>query len=272
MVWPWNFPFMVVLRTLNETESPLSARWLGLTRRRFLVIVLGISFVYRWFPGFIFPMLIVFPWWCLINPSSTRLSQVTGPSGLAMGLIPLDWLTIAPTQIWHLIAPWWAYANMIVGFVLIGWLIIPILYYCNVADWADLPVTGTTYYPVADNPDQAQYTVTTAIINYIFWGSFIALFLHTILFHSRDLWKYARTSLQNRQNDVHCTLIGKYKEAPGWVFGILFAITLLGACLTCHFSNFLSWYYVIAATCIGIIFVVPMGLLQVSYLFKHTFL
>ncbi|CAF1295330.1 unnamed protein product [Adineta steineri] len=262
MIWPWNFPFMVVIRTLNETESPLSTRWLGLTRRRFLVFVLTISFVYRWFPSFIFPMLTTFPWWCLIKPSSTRLSQVTGPNGLAMGLFPLDWLTIASGQSFHLIPPWWVYVNMIIGFVLIAWFIIPILYYCNVANWASLPVTGLNTYPVIDHSDQVQRTITVAIVDYIFWGSFLALFLHTILFHSRDLWKYARTSLHNRQNDVHCTLIGKYKEAPGWIFGILFTVTLLTACLICHFTHFLPWYYVIAATCIGTVFIVPMGLLQ----------
>jgi hypothetical protein len=207
------------------------------------------SFCYQWVPLFMFPMINYFPWWCVINRSSTLLSQLTGPSALAMGLLPLNWGVISNTLRTPIMVPGWAHMNIGITFLLIGWLVIPVLYYANVYEWARLPVTGTTDYPVIGQPDKTQKTVTHALVTYFYFGAMLALFLHTLLFHSRDLIKYARTSLQNRQNDVHCTLIAKYKEASGWVYCILFIVTLIGACLACHFGELMPWYYVFVSSC-----------------------
>jgi hypothetical protein len=270
MTWPFNFPYMVALRTMNESESPFTARWLGLTRRRMFVIAMTTGFAYQWFPTFIFPMLAFFPWWCLIRPSSTLLSQLTGPGGLSLGVIPLDWERYFNIFPYPFIAPWWAYANMIFGLVLVGYTIIPILYYTNVMDWARLPVTGSAIAVVPGHPEQTQRTITYALTTYLFFGGMIAMVIHTVFFDGRDLIKYARTSLHNRQNDVHCTLIGKYKEVSGWIYAIMFALTFVVACLVCHFAHLMPWYYMFVVIGFGTIFTILSGLLQVSYLFEHT--
>ncbi len=272
MIWPWNLPYLVTIRTLHEVESPLATRWLGLTRLRFFIVVVIISFCYQWGPRFMFPMLDGFPWWCLINQNSVLLSQLTGPKAFAMGLFPLDWGVIGNLLRTPIITPAWAHINIGIGFLLIGWLVIPILYYTNVQDWARLPVTGTTNYKVIGSSTQTQKTVTEAVVSYFYFGAILALFLHTILFHGRTLIRYARTSLHNRQNDVHCTLIGKYKEAPGWIYGILFIITLTTACLTCHYGQLMPWYYVFVAVSLVIVYIIPSSFMRVSYLLEafHT--
>lgn len=268
MIWPWNLPYLITIRTLHETESPLSPRWLGLTRRRFFLIVLIVSFCYQWVSRFMFPMLGFFPWWCLINQRSVLLSQLTGPRGFAMGLLPLDWGVIGNALRTPIIVPAWAHMNIAVTFLSVGWLIIPLLYYTNVAEWARLPLTGTTNYKVIGHPGQTQKTVAHAVVTYCYFGAILALFLHTALFHGRDLIKYARTSLHNRQNDVHCTLIGKYKDAPGWMYASLFIVTLIALCLTCHFGKLMPWYYVLVAVSLVIIYIIPSSVMRVSNSFE----
>ena len=107
MVWPWNLPYLVTIRTLHEVESPFTAKWLGLTRRRFFVILLIITFCYPWVSRFMFTMLGVFPWWCLINQNSIVLSQLTGPRAFSIGLLPLDWSVISNVLRTPIIVPAW---------------------------------------------------------------------------------------------------------------------------------------------------------------------
>jgi hypothetical protein len=273
MVWLWIFPYMAALRTLNEKESPLSYRWLGLTRRRFFVIILLFAFIYHWFPGLIFPNLDSFPWWCLINQNSTTLSQLTGPAGLAMGLVSLNWNRYLFEYMSPLTQPWWTYANMIVAFVLVGWILVPILYYSNVANWAKLPIIGDSFvYPSPNDKNAVQLSAAPAIVIHIYLGVMISLCIHTILYHGRDILKYSRTSLKNRQNDVHCTLISQYKEVSEWIYGILFLLTFVSVCLIAHFCGLLPWYYTFVAIAISAAFTVPAAIVQVSEYFQQIYL
>ena len=52
-------------------------------------------------------------------------------SGLGMGILTFDWAQIS----WvgsPLMIPWWAEVNIMIGFVLVYWIIGPIVYYTNV--------------------------------------------------------------------------------------------------------------------------------------------
>src|ERR1700733_732423 len=52
-------------------------------------------------------------------------------SGLGMGILTFDWNQIAFIGS-PLIIPWWAEVHIIIGFVLLYWLVVPLLYYSNV--------------------------------------------------------------------------------------------------------------------------------------------
>jgi hypothetical protein len=264
MIWVWLFPYMVTLRTMHEKESPLSPRWLGLTRYCFFIIILIFAFTYQWFPLLIFPKLNSFPWWCLINQNSTVLSQLTGPAGLAMGLIPLNWYQFLYPYMSPLTQPWWAYANMIIGFVLVGWILIPVLYYSNVLNWSKLPIIGNVPYLSPNDENNVQYPVGTAIVTYLYFAVFISLLVHTFLYHGRDILKYSRTSLKNRQNDVHCTLISQYKDVPKWMYIMVYIIAFVSSCLVCNFCDLMPWYYMFVTVGLSIIFTIPISIVQVS--------
>ena len=49
-----------------------------------------------------------------------------------MSIITFDWSQIAYIGS-PLIIPWWAEVNMFVGFVVLYWILTPILYYTNVS-------------------------------------------------------------------------------------------------------------------------------------------
>jgi len=61
------------------------------------------------------------------------INQLFGTvSGLGMGFITFDWSQIA----WigsPLVVPWWAQMHAFAGFVLVHWILLPILYYTNVS-------------------------------------------------------------------------------------------------------------------------------------------
>jgi hypothetical protein len=52
-------------------------------------------------------------------------------SGLGMGVLTFDWSQIS----WlgsPLMVPWWAEVHVFIGFVILYWIMLPILYYTNV--------------------------------------------------------------------------------------------------------------------------------------------
>ncbi|CAF3647754.1 unnamed protein product [Rotaria sp. Silwood1] len=88
-----------------------------------------------------------------------------------------------------------------------------------------------------------------------------ALLVHTILYHGKDILKQFRTSLQNRDNDIHCRLMARYDETPEWWFTILFILPMVISMVVCYFSELLSWYYLLIAIPIGLVRILPLGIL-----------
>jgi hypothetical protein len=66
-------------------------------------------------------------------PRAKVVNQLFGiVSGLGMSGLTFDWSQIAYIGS-PLICPWWAACNIFIGFALLYWLIVPILYYTNVS-------------------------------------------------------------------------------------------------------------------------------------------
>lgn len=66
------------------------------SRERFFVIALICSFVWYWFPGYLFTALSVFNWVCWIAPNNIVVNQLFGySSGLGMGFFTFDWAMIS---------------------------------------------------------------------------------------------------------------------------------------------------------------------------------
>lgn len=53
-------------------------------------------------------------------------------SGLGMGVLDFDWNQISYIGS-PLMVPWWAEVHIMIGFVMIYWLVVPLLYYSDVS-------------------------------------------------------------------------------------------------------------------------------------------
>lgn len=179
MLWPQNLVTCALMNTLHAEEEKETG---GTSKPKFFSYILLGSFVFYFFPGmrirswtersahflvsagFIFTALSVFSWVCWIWPKNVTVNQLFGVSnGLGMGFLTFDWGQIAWTGS-PLMTPWWVHLNLFGSFVVIQWIVVPILYYTNVSDLALLfsPVLLLNPCPgmaLCTFPDQWEWCV-----------------------------------------------------------------------------------------------------------------
>ncbi|CAF1063561.1 unnamed protein product [Didymodactylos carnosus] len=222
---------------------------------------------------------------CMIDPNNIVLSQLTGYRGLGMGALVFDWATITDsiTDSFSspVLVPRFAQINGLVGFVFFNWFLIPLLYYTNVSNFQRLPISITQYYynkygTILDIPaEEVMRNSTTvkyyepiflscgdAVGLYLVFGSLAALLVHTILYHGKDILQQFHTSLKRRENDIHCTLMAKYPEAPEWWYILVFIVSFIISAIVCHYGQLMPWYYLCVAIPFTIICLLPIGIMH----------
>ncbi len=115
MVWPTNLVNCTLFRTLHDDDDNdhdskeighKKPRW-TMSRLRFFFLASFFQFLWYWFPGYIFPVLSLFSWLCMIKPDNVILSQVTGINGLGLGSIELDWNAWVAFLGSPIVVPYW---------------------------------------------------------------------------------------------------------------------------------------------------------------------
>lgn len=107
----------------------------GISRERFFLYAWAAGMIWYFVPGYLFQALSYFSWVCWIAPENVVVNQMFGyVHGLGMSLITFDWSQISfigehVLVAWHrcahgclgspLATPWWAEANIMVGFVFV---------------------------------------------------------------------------------------------------------------------------------------------------------
>ena len=118
-----------------------------MTRTQFFLIVLICSFAYCVFPGYFLVMITSFSWVCWIAPKSVLVHQLgSGLQGLGIGSFGIDWATISSYLGSPLASPWFATANVAVGFFLIMYVMTPITYWFNVYNAKTFPIYSNGLY------------------------------------------------------------------------------------------------------------------------------
>ncbi|KAF9332998.1 hypothetical protein BGZ91_011475 [Linnemannia elongata] len=99
MIWPSTLVTASLFRSLHASSTATSDDNGRTSRMKyFLLVTLG-SFIYYWFPGYIFPTIGVLSWICWIAPDNVVLSQLTGSNGLGIGTIgPLPRTMSSPSS------------------------------------------------------------------------------------------------------------------------------------------------------------------------------
>ena len=94
MIWPGALVNAALFNTLHQSYSKRDKK--HMSRQRFFVIAAAASFVWYWFPGYIFTALSWFTWVCWIAPNNAVVNSLFGyASGLGMGFLTFDWAMIS---------------------------------------------------------------------------------------------------------------------------------------------------------------------------------
>jgi len=277
MVWPSNLMVVSVFRSLHSAADVQEEG--RMSRMRYFSIVTFASFVYYWIPGFLFPTIGTLAWICWIAPNNIALAQITGTSGLGVGVITLDWAgatqTVAP-----MVTPWFANVNIGVGFVLVAYVMVPLAYYSNLWGAKAFPILSGGLYTTAGTPYnkehvldpvthvlvESQYqaygplrmTTFFALTYGIGFAGLTATLVHVALFNGREIiqrWRTARLE----SDDIHSRLMRVYPEVPDWWYGLLGLITFALSMVTCVVYDYMPWWALLLALFIAVIFVLPVA-------------
>lgn len=112
----------------------------GVTRLQFFLAVFITSFAYYIFPGYLFPSLSAISVACFIWKKSILAQQLgSGLHGLGIGSFALDWNAVVSFLGNPIAAPGFAIINVLVGFFLFAYIIIPAAYYSNIFEAKKFP-------------------------------------------------------------------------------------------------------------------------------------
>ena len=130
------------------------------TRTQFFLIAMVAAFAYYIFPGYLFVMLTSFSWVCWLAPKSVLVQQIgSGLEGIGIGSFGIDWPTVSSYLGSPLVSPWFATANVAVGFVLVMYLMTPLCYWLNVYGAKTFPIFSNQLY----TRNGSEYDISTIV-------------------------------------------------------------------------------------------------------------
>jgi OPT family oligopeptide transporter len=286
MWWPANLVQVSLFRALHEKEERPKG---SLTRNQFFMIALTCSFAYYVLPGYLFPMVTSLSWICWIFPKSVLAQQLgSGLYGLGIGCLGIDWSTISSYLGSPLATPWFAVANVAVGFVLVMYVITPLAYWFNLYDAKTFPIFSEDLFTSSGQ----DYNITL-IINSKFhldlkayekygpihlstffaftygveFAALTATVVHVSLFHGKEIWQLTLSAFRDRKMDVHTRLMRKYKQVPESWFIVILIVNVALTIFTCEYyidQLQLPWWGVLLACAIAIFFTVPIGIITAT--------
>ncbi|KAJ7362691.1 OPT oligopeptide transporter [Mycena albidolilacea] len=254
LIWPSTLSSTVLFRVLHEPQEYGSANGWTMTRYKFFFAVTAGSFVWFWFPDYIFQAL---------------------SSGLGLIPISFDWTVITYAGA-PLTTPFYVTANCFAAVAIFYLGIAPTLYYTGVWYSDYLPLlssstfdnTGASYnISKVVNADftfneakyktySPMYILSAYSLSYALnFAAITGIIFHTYLYNGSDISAKFRNSREGGE-DIHKRLMNKYKDVPDWWYGIIALITLgLDTQLP-------VWGFVIVAWGLGIVMIIPEGILE----------
>lgn len=284
MWWPATLVQVSLFRALHEKDDDHR-----MTRAKFFVIALAGSFVWYLFPGYLFTTLTSISWVCWVFPKSVTAQQLgSGMRGLGLGAITLDWTVVASFLFSPLISPFFAIANVLVGYVFIIYVAMPLAY------WG-LDLYGASKFPIFSShlftAEGHKYNIT-AIVNNKFqldipnyeqqgrihlsmffaltygfgFATIAATLTHVAFFYGREILQKYRASYKGKE-DIHTRLMKRYKDIPSWWFYLLLGVTLIVALALCIFLNDqvqMPWWGLIFASAMAFVFTLPISIITAT--------
>ncbi|KAM0935382.1 putative oligopeptide transporter, OPT superfamily [Dioscorea sansibarensis] len=283
MWWPSTLVQVSLFRALHEKEDR------RMSRAKFFVIAFICSFAWYVVPGYLFTTLTSISWVCWAFSKSVTAQQLgSGSRGLALGAFTMDWSAIASFLFSPLVSPFFAIANVFIGYAALIYIAIPAAYW-----WLNLYNAKT--YPIFSaklfTPTGSRYNIT-AIVNDKFMidldayeqqgrvnlSMFFALsygfgfaaiastITHVAFFYGREIYEKFRASYQGKE-DIHTRLMKKYEDIPGWWFYVLLLVTSVVSIVLCTILKDqvqLPWWGLIFACLMAFMFTLPISIITAT--------
>lgn len=283
MIWPSNLVQCALFRTLHREAEPIVPGWTVSRYRLFLYAMAG-SFVWYWFPGYLFQALSAFAFVTWIVPNNKKANIVFGQfTGMSLFPLTFDWTQIAGYVTSPLQTPWWAIANILGATIMWFWIVSPAIYFSNAWYTQYVPFStpasydntqGTynvtriltdklTFDPQKYKEYSSLYLSTTFALSYgLSFATMMAVITHTILYYGKDVIKKIRTS-RNEEPDVYYKLSRRYAEVPDWWYLVIFVV-MFGVSMVVveAWDTHLPWWGLIIALLIAAVWFLPIGFIQ----------
>ncbi|KAK4273865.1 hypothetical protein QN277_017177 [Acacia crassicarpa] len=287
MWWPSNLVQVSLFRALHEKTGRTKG---GLSRTQFFLIAMIGAFAYYILPGYLFIMLTSFSWVCWLGPKSILVQQLgSGLEGLGIGSFGVDWPTVSSYLGSPLCSPWFATANVAVGFVLVMYCMTPLSYWFNVYKAKSFPIfsnqlfarNGSIYdiSTIVDSQfhlDRNAYSASGPVHLSTFFAmtygmgfaTLSATLVHVLLFNGSEIWKQTRRAFEGTKTiDIHTRLMKKYKQVPMWWFIVILVVNLALVFFSVQYyieSLQLPWWGVLLACGIALFFTLPIGIITAT--------
>ncbi|KMT00941.1 hypothetical protein BVRB_9g222060 isoform B [Beta vulgaris subsp. vulgaris] len=286
MWWPNTLVQVSLFRALHEKDDKEEKRT---SRAKFFLIALMCSFLWYAVPGYLFSTLTSISWVCWVFSRSVTAQQLgSGMRGLGLGAITLDWSAVASFLLSPLITPFFAIANVCVGYVLIIYIFIPIAYWgLDLYSARKFPIFSSHLFTaqgqiynisaivndkfeldIAQYEKQGQIHMSTFFaLTYGFGFATIASTLtHVGFFYGREIYERFRASYTSK-DDIHTKLMKKYKDIPAWWFYLLLGLTITISFLLSIFLKEevqIPWWALLFACGMAFVFTLPISIITAT--------
>ncbi|GAB4826162.1 oligopeptide transporter 6 [Ancistrocladus abbreviatus] len=287
MWWPSNMVQVSLFRALHEKEKRSKG---SMTRTQFFLVTVVCIFAYGLLPNYLFTLITCFSWVCWINSKSVLVNQIgSGYYGLGIGSFGIDWSTISAYLGSPLASPWFATANVAVGFVLVMYVMTPVCYWLNVYKAKTFPIYSQDLFLSNGMPYDIHKIVNSkfqldeeayAKIGRVNLSTFFAMtyglgfatltatVVHVFLFNGRDILNLTKGAFRgSRKIDVHARLMKAYKQVPTWWFLVLLVLNLVLIIFAVeHYKESLQlpWWGVLFACGLALFFTLPIGIITAT--------
>ncbi|XP_059629773.1 oligopeptide transporter 4-like [Cornus florida] len=283
MWWPSSLVQVSLFRALHEKDHR------RMTRGKFFSIALICSFSWYLFPGYLIPILSNISWVCWAFPKSVTAHQIgSGMRGLGLGSLTLDWSVVASFLGSPLVTPFFAIANVCVGYVAIMYVLLPVAYWgLNLYTAQNFPIfsshlfsaQGQIYnvsaivndkfqidYPAYEQQGRLYLSTFFALTYGIGFAAVVATLSHVALFNGKEIYNQFRASY-GRKSDIHTKLMRKYKDIPNWWFHLMLGVSLVLSLALCIFMNDqvqMPWWGLVFASGLALIFTLPISIITAT--------
>ncbi|KAI9206271.1 OPT oligopeptide transporter protein-domain-containing protein [Polychytrium aggregatum] len=268
MYWPGNMGILALFASFHDARMSAadSTSKHKMSRFKFFWIAFGAAMAWYFVPGFIAPALQMICILCFFRSGANSLVNIFGSASQGVGILTLtlDWSQfngfISP-----LTSPFWANCVLLIGYIIWGWIVVPIAYVNNLWDakFIGCPQPGPNgcgflngnglfngsnlgqhlsghilLNPTTFELDLNEYATAAPVhlgmtFIFVYAASFITIsasITHVALWYGRDIVQQARVALkevrfQSSHEDIHNRLMAAYPEVSNLAYLCIFLVS-----------------------------------------------